>query len=150
MELETILIAIALGYFIAGQSALLKTMSEPIHNRPIMMMRPNLIKKAYWMAFWPIHTYLEVFYIHMPHKARARIYASLTIPVMLLGFSILSGVIIYPHYVIENSLLAIIASVVLYAISLFVLTPIIALVSTFLIMALASLILLFFPKQEDD
>ena len=94
---------IALGYFITGQFGLIKVMMEPIHNRPVMMMRPNLVKKVYWLVSWPIHMYLEVFYMHMPDKARARIYASLTIPIMLLGFSVLASVIIYPHYVSKRS-----------------------------------------------
>jgi len=148
MSMSLAIKVVLLGYFLAGYYAVLKVSLAPHHERPLFMMRPNIFKKLFWGLSWPIHAYIETYYIHMPDKPRAIVYGILTVPVLLLGFSIFSGLVISPHYFIDSSLLAILVSMIILVVGSIVLMPIIAFICTGITMLIAQPILIFFPKKE--
>lgn len=79
MEFETIIKSLALGYFLAGFSALLNVLAAPVIDKPAIMMNPSIFKKIYWVIAWPLPTFLQNYLVHKPNKARGIVYSILGI-----------------------------------------------------------------------
>lgn len=147
MDSELIIKAIVVGYFYAGLAAVAKVVTAPMIDRPGLMMNPTFIKKLYWGACWPIHTFIEAYYLHMPNRPLGILYGIFTIPCMWLGFAILGLIVIYPYQVIDTWILAFGASIAAFIGSFFVM-PIIVLFCTFLVMLCVAPFKLFIPKPR--
>ena len=148
MSSEFIIRAIILGYILMGYYSVLKVSTTPLHDRPIYMMKPNILKKVFWAISWPVHAFIEIYYLHMPHKAHAITYAAVSVPILWLGFTVFGGIILYPLVTIDNGVLAFFAAMACLILGSFILMPIITLICTFLTMILAKPILVFFPKKN--
>jgi len=145
VDSELIIKAIVVGYFYAGLAAVAKVVTAPMIDRPGLMMNPSFIKKLYWGACWPIHTFIEAYYLHMPNRPLAILYGIFTIPCMWLGFSILGMIVLYPYQVIDTWALAFAGSIAAFLGSFFIM-PIIVLLCTFLVMLCVAPFKLFIPK----
>jgi len=150
MDTTIIIKSLVFGYFIAGYSSLLRTTTSSPIDTPLMMMKPTLLKKAYWLLAWPIHTYIDVYFMHMPKKSSAIVYGILTIPNIWLGCSILAFAIMYPYIVIDTWFIALIVSMLALIVGVIILMPIITIVCAMLTVALATPIIYLLPKSEID
>ena len=150
METEVIITSIIIGYFLMGWTSLLKVQSASMIDKPGLMRNPNIFKKIYWVVAWPIHLYIETYYLHMPNKERAIVYGILTIPVMWLGFSGWGYLVVLPNLLIENLLLAFGASAVCVLLGGLILMPVIGVLCGMLLIAIAYPIVSFLPDRQKN
>lgn len=147
MNSELLLKIILIAYFLAGYNNVIKaSLADPL-NTPAFMLKPNILKKILWALIWPVNAFLEAYFIHMPNKARAIVYGIVTVPVLWFGFTIFAGIIVYPNFVIENNLFAMLASVAVFVVGSILIMPIISILCGKLTWLLAAPFVLFLPKN---
>lgn len=146
--MEVIIKSILLGYFLTGWAGLIKEQNTPLLEKSGLMLNPTFMKKVYWVIAWPLHLYIDTYYMHMPNKERAIVYGIFTIPIMWLGFSIWGYLIVLPHLVIDNNVLSYIVSFVCIFLGILVLMPILMAICALLLIAITFPIVHFLPRRD--
>ncbi len=64
--------ALFLGYFLAGIFLLMAETSKSQLERTGFLNEPTFVKKSLFVMFWFVFSFLESYYEHLPHRAKAR------------------------------------------------------------------------------
>jgi hypothetical protein len=141
------------GYFLAGWFGLMGELDKSVTERSGLLGNPTLPNKSLFVLVWFVRLFVLTYYIHMPNRGRGIVYGIVSPPIMWFGFSAIGALIMYPHLVIDNWILAIVASAAVFFLGATLLAPLVGMVCALIAYVIAQPILLFVPKRapnDDD
>lgn len=146
--------SVFMGYLIAGWFGLQSELAKGPLDKTPFLIRPNIFKKCMFVMFWVVFCGSESYYLNMPDKLSARI-NSVTTPIfMWAGFSVFAALTLIPFIVIEDRVLAMFISALVFLVVAIFIAPIIATFSFMLnYMTTKTIVALFtllfsHPKKE--